>query len=365
MASTPASPAPAAPADPRHPPLPADLPAGRYLAIAAGAVAAALGSMLAVNLVADPLWYFSGSTLTGKNFVLDERYSKPTRLDRLADKPACLLFGTSSGSLMNEARDIAGTPCFNLAFSRGHADEFAHVADWAAARGFQPQTVVLEIDAVSLMHNAPTAYMPEFVLKKQAPPPPVEAYLSFNALNFSFKTLLQIQDNPRYYNRDFMASVPADAPRYDPTKEHAFSGSLGPFESAGLIATIDTFRKHWPQARVICYSAPFIPDFTAEIIAKGTLDTFTRALWEIAQHCDSFRDFNLPSALINDYSLTYDGIHYRPEVNQRFARVFAGSGEFPESDITGLTPEQYSQRYRTAMAALPAPPPAPSGAPKP
>ena len=349
MASTPAPAAAAASPAPAD----TDLPAGRYLAITAGAVALALGSMLAINLVADPQWYFGGSVLTGKNFVLDERASKPTRLDRLGTRPGCLLFGTSSGSLMNEARAIAGTPCFNLAFSRGHADEFSHVADWAAARGFQPRTVVLEIDAVSLMHNAPTSYMPEFVLKKQAPPPPWESYLSFNALNFSFKTLLQIQDNPRYYNKDFNASVPDDAPRYDPTKEHAFSGSLGPFESTGLIATIATFRKHWPQARVVCYSAPFIPDFTAEIIAKGTLDSFTRALHEIAQRCDSFRDFNIPTALINDYSLTYDGIHYRPEINDRFARVFAGSGEFPESDISGLTPEQYSQRYREAMARLP------------
>lgn len=349
MASTPA---PAAASGSAPDQTPQDLPAGRYLAITAGAIAAALGTMLAINLVADPQWYFGGSVLTGKNFVLDERASKPTRLDRLDYKPACLLFGTSSGSLMNEARDIAGTPCFNLAFSRGHADEFQHVAEWAAARGFKPDTVVLEIDAVSLMPNAPTSYMPEFVLKKQAPPPPYEAYLSFNALNFSFKTLLQMQDNPRYYNREFNASVPDDAPRYDPTKEHAFSGSLGPFEAKGLIAAIDTFRAKWPQARVICYSAPFIPDFTAEIIAKGTLDTFTRSLWEIARHCDSFRDFNIPNALINDYSLTYDGIHYRPEVNIRFAKVFAGSGEFPESDISGLTPEQYSQRYRDAMARL-------------
>ncbi len=348
MASTTASAIPAAPQDKAA----SGESAGRYLAVAAGAAAAALGSMMAINLVADPLWYFGGSTLTGKNFVLDERASKPTRLDRLDYKPDCLLFGTSSGSLMNEAQQIAGTRCFNLAFSRGHADEFQHVAEWAAARGFKPRTVVLEIDAVSLMHNAPTSYMPEFVLKKQAPPPPYEAYLSFNALNFSFKTLLQMQDNPRYYNREFNASVPEDAPRYDPTKEHAFSGSLGPFESQGLIGAIDTFRARWPQARVICYAAPFIPDFTAAIIAKGTLDTFTRSLWEIAQRCDAFRDFNFPTTLTNDYSLTYDGIHYRPEINDRFAAVFAGSGEFPESDITGLSPEQWSQRYREALARL-------------
>ncbi|HEY6868238.1 MAG TPA: hypothetical protein VI199_00655, partial [Novosphingobium sp.] len=161
MASIPAQP----PAAQTRSPAPAGERPGGYLLAVAAAVAAVLGTISAVNFYMDPLWYFSGNPLPGGvNYVLDERTTKPTRLARLADKPDCLLFGTSSGSLMNHANQVAQARCFNLAISKGHSDEFVKLADWADAMGIRPRTVIFELDAVSMMHTVSLKALPEFVV---------------------------------------------------------------------------------------------------------------------------------------------------------------------------------------------------------
>ena len=326
-------------------------PAGRYLVILFGVVLATLGTMLVINLVVDPLWYFKGNRLSGMNFVLDERTSKPTRLARLKTKPDCLLFGTSSGSLMNDADRIAGGNCFNLAISKGHSDEFVSFANWAKSQDINPRTVIFEVDAISLMATRPSALLPDFVVQKQAPPSPVIPYISFHSLLFSAKTALHIQSNPRYYDRNFRGAVVKTAP-YDPTLDHSFMGSLGPYEPAGNLQAIATFRANWPGVKVICYAAPFSPDFSAAIDKKGTLDSFVRAMMAVAQSCDKFRDFNIPSDLSKDWTRTYDGIHYTPETNAQFATALIDDRAMPWSDISKLSAGQYVRVYRKALKRI-------------
>jgi hypothetical protein len=325
--------------------------AGRYLLLLFGTVLAVLGSMVLISMIVDPLWYFSGNTLTGKNFVLDERTSKPTRLARLARKPDCLLFGTSSGSLMNDADRIAGGNCYNLAISKGHADEFIAFADWAKSQGIHPRTVIFEIDAISLMATKPSVTLPDFVVEKTAPPAAVVPYMSFHSLLFSVKTVFNIQSNPRYYDRNFQGAV-VKTPPYDPTLDHSFMGSLGPYEPAGDIQAIKTFRANWPGVKVICYAAPFSPDFSAAIDKKGTLESFVGALIDVSKGCDKFRDFNIPSDLTKDWERTYDGIHYTPETNAQFANALIDDRVMPWSNVSGYSVSHYAKVYRDALKRI-------------
>src|SRR4051812_1404186 len=79
--------------------------------------------VMVVNLLVDPLWYFSGNQVTGKNLFFNEREAKVNQYLKVSDQFDCILLGASSATTLNVA-DIDKLKCFNFSFSGGTLEEF-------------------------------------------------------------------------------------------------------------------------------------------------------------------------------------------------------------------------------------------------
>jgi hypothetical protein len=327
--------------------------ASKYLLIFAATVLMLLGAMLAVNVAVDPLWYFRGNRLTHRNLALDERLSKAILLDRMSKKPNCVLFGTSVATLMNDADGVAEDNCFNFAVSAGRPSEFQAFAEWMAKRGTTPRTVILAVDASMLIPSNEPDSLPDFIRKGEGVPTPIASYVSFGALRFSADTLFDPDKRPRYYDGHFNSKVIATKP-YDPRVRHKYLDFIGSFRQEPVLEAISAFRSTWPGVRVYCYVPPFTPGYVSALEQAGMLAQYTRTMWEIAQRCDSFRDFAIPSDLSDNPNLTYDGVHYIPKANARAAAAFHGNGDLPQSNINGMSPGQYLRAYESALQRFPA-----------
>ena len=88
----------------------------RYSRLVIGATLLVLLTVLVINMLVDPLWYFSGNQFTKKNAYFNERDAKVNFYYKRRSEYDCILFGASSGTTL-DVTDIDKFRCFNFAFS--------------------------------------------------------------------------------------------------------------------------------------------------------------------------------------------------------------------------------------------------------
>ena len=319
---------------------------GSLLAIAGVIV----GACFVVNCLVDPLWYLRGNLLTHINYPFNERLSKIVRLwPRLHDYD-CLILGTSRATLLPEDR-LAGHRCYNLAFSDGLSNEFLSYAKYLRAQGFAPSLLIVEVRRSELIGPEQPLTLPDFV-RSGAPPPSIFAtYLSFDAFDFSIRSLRGDAPHHRFYDVDFHAQLEVRSKRHRYKPEVPIKPEPAPFdvhpERAERYVEV---RRQFPEARAIGY----IPVESAWRIASfsltGQLDPYLGAIGRIAAAYDRFLDFSIPSPLTASRDGTYDGIHYSRQVNERVAAALLGEPDEIALDWHRDQPAAVTDLYRRRLA---------------
>lgn len=292
-----------------------------YLFWFAGTVGVIVAGCFVVNCLVDPLWYLRGNVLTGVNYAFNERLAGIIRfLPRLADYD-CVIFGTSRASLLPEEQ-IEGYRCYNLAFSDGVAKEYVSYATYLRQHGYAPRLLIVDVKRAEFIGPEQPAEVPDFISDGVLPPSIFTSYLSFDALDFSLRTLRGDSPHHRYYDANFRAEleVRSKRHRYDPhgpIKPEPAPFDVHPERGAPYIE----LRRQFPMARAIGYIPPESAWRIAAFSLTGQLDPYLAAVGQVAAAYDEFLDFSIPSKLTKSKEGTYDGSHYTRAVN---ARVLAG-----------------------------------------
>lgn len=314
--------------------------------------------VLGLNLLVDPLWYFQGNRLTGKNIGFNEREAKLNQLLRNPRQYDCLIFGSSRTTWM-PASAFSPLTCFNLSFSSGQPREFIAYARYLKARGLRPRTLVVGVDGfIFQVHGGDPVTLPAHVRARQNPPSPLLAYLSLDSLTLSVRTLMEDKQSPDHYDARFVKTLRNGLPAFNPharpkndtlRRADAEARRKSPFSTA----SVDLYRELasvFPGSHTLAYVPPVSLWHIAEMERNGILDGYTRALHATAAVLPVFRDFSIPSATTADPRNTYDGSHYLPQVNRQIGRMMM-SGTPPEwgVDVKPLSLEQYRARYHAAL----------------
>jgi hypothetical protein len=314
----------------------------------AGVVVAAC---FAVNCLVDPLWYLRGNVLTGINYPFNERLAKMVRLlPRLAEYD-CLVLGTSRATLLPEDK-IAGHRCFNLAFSDGQAGEYLLYADYLRQRGFAPTLLIVDVRRSDLLGPPQPIEVPDFIRTGSAPPSILQTYLTWDALNFSIRTLRRDGPHHRYYDEDLHAQLEARSKRRWYNPKTPIKPAEPPFDvHPERAAQYVQLRQKFPSARAIAYLPPESAWRIAAFSLTGQLDAYLAAIGTIAAGYDRFIDFSLPSPLTEskDPKFTYDGSHYSRTANLQVAAALTADNPAVGLDWGGRDGTEIAALYRRRL----------------
>jgi len=319
------------------------------------------GLVFGINVAVDPLWFFAGNQLTGKNFGFDERNAKLNQLLRASEKYDCVIFGSSRATWMPEDA-LAPLRCFNLAFSAGQAEEFVAFARYLRQRGLRPRHIVVGVDGFNFeTEGRDPVSIPQHVAEQGDPPSPLPTYLSVDSLKMSWRTLANLMNSPGYYDRAFRKVVSDRAPTFQPDKSLAAEGLQRTDSARRDKTTFDTrnavlykaLLEVFPEATAIGYVPPISAWHIAELDKRGTLPKYLDALFATAQYFPTFFDFSAPSPITMRTDTTYDGSHYLPEFNRSIgAALIAGTTSEWGIDVKTLDRAAYGDRYREALAGF-------------
>lgn len=283
----------------------------RYYRIIISVAVVCVVTALTFNVVLDPLWYFDGNRLRDENYSFNERVSKTNRFLKKESQWDCVIFGSSRTTLLDESK-IENFRCFNYSFSGGRAVDFLAFAEWLVARGFNPKRVIVGVDDFNYWESERNdkPFVPNFVTTMSEPPNFFQSYLTWDALDFSWRLYNRHELRPRYYSSDFIGTVVTHAPQYEPTISRVIPMQINP-ESRNRYFTL---REKFPDAEFIVY-VPLLSPWELIKKTESELQHYLDANYEIAKVSDAFYDFSIPSALTRDPSNTYDGEHYFPRAN--------------------------------------------------
>lgn len=308
-------------------------------------------ALIALNSLADPLWYFRGNLISGKNFAFNERESKLNLLLQDPGKYDCLIFGSSRSTLL-PADAFAPYHCFNIAFSGGQIEEFLAFALYLKNAGLHPRYVVVGVDGFNFLEKGRDATsIPDHVRNMRAPPSFLKAYLSMDSLLLSARLLKGDSPLPRFYDRHFDALISRDAPEFQPERSiegegirraDAAARRKYPYSSNNAQAYAK-LAAVFPEALTAAYVPPISAWHVADMDRNGVLSGYVESLYQTAAYFPVFIDFSVPSPVTWRIENTYDGSHYLPEINRTIAQaLLAGTPQ-----TWGLTPKNISaKRYR-------------------
>jgi hypothetical protein len=316
----------------------------RYLGVLAGVVVIVAGGCLAFNMLVDPLWYFNGNVLTGVNYTFNERWAKVDRvLPRLASYD-CLILGSSTSALLPQRR-IHPQHCFNMSFSAGTVSELLLYAKYLKARRFAPKLLIVGVDEFDFEGPAEKPDVPDFILSGENPPSFWHAYLSLDALDFSYRTLKGDYPNKRLYDSEFQSHIIARKHPHKPPKHLAAQAHPPEFhpERAALYVEL---RQMFPEARALAFVAPTAAWTIAQLELDGHLDAYLGALHQASMAYDEFLDFSIPSEVTAGMKYTYDGLHYKDPVNEHTLHALMSDEAAPGVDWKKQSPAEIAALYR-------------------
>jgi len=319
-----------------------------FLGICGGSVAVCLALVLGLNMLVDPLWYSHGNTLTHKNFMFNERYSKPILFQRVSNSYDCIIFGASETVFLRPS-DIVGHQCFNFAFSGGNVREYADYANYLRARGFEPGQVIVALNFRSLETDL-TDQSPDFVVKAGAPPSLIEAYLARDVLWHSIKTLCDRTGIWRYSGPDFVERPAPDHPVYRPANR------IDP--TADMVSFTDANTRYMRQIHTLFPNAEFVgyvPLLSAWVAARfhyqRELLPYLHAVYAASREFDRFYDFSMPSFLTENPDNAYDEVHFSIAATAHVAGALSAPARMDRAglDLKGISFEEYVAAYRGAL----------------
>lgn len=319
----------------------------RYLVLVFAAVLTTVGSVLAINVAVDPLWYWRGNTITGENFAFNERFAKVNHFLRTHDRYDCLIFGSSRVTLLDQTL-ITDYTCANLSFSAGMAPEYVAMARYIKARGFSPKVVIVGADAFNFWRGA-NSRMPEFIKRGEPPPGWMRTYLAANTLYFSLHTLSGDSPMSRAYDANFVGKVDERAPTYTPPARNMMRARAWKFEVSRQKKFFE-LREVFPEARFIGYVPPISAWRTVEeLYLTDYLDLYLQTMMTITERFDAMYDFSAPSEITMRPENTYDGGHFLAPVNAIVADVIQGRSDQFGINVRGITLAEYTRIYNDAI----------------
>jgi hypothetical protein len=320
----------------------------RFLGICGGLIVVCLGLVLCLNMLVDPLWYSRGNILTHKNFMFNERYSKPILFQRVANKYDCVIFGASETVFLRPA-DITGHTCFNFAFSGGNIREFADYAAYLRAKGFAPRQVIVALNFRSLEPDL-TDQSPDFVVKAAAPPGPLEAYLARDVLWHSIKTLCDRTGIWRYSGPDFVERPAPDHPFYRPANRIDPAADTVSFTDANT-RYMRQIHAMFPDAELVGYVPLLSAWVDARFHYQGELLPYLHAVYAASREFDRFYDFSIPSFLTENPDNAYDEVHFSIAATAHVAGALSAPARMDRAglDLKRISFEEYVAAYRGAL----------------
>ncbi len=283
----------------------------KYLTVTALVVVMIHTVVGVLNYLVDPLWFFGGNKLHPRNFPFDERTARAAHYvtsDRDFD---CYILGASRVAMMNEHK-FSGRKCFMVSFANGTPRELLAYASYMKARAKrEPELVIVGVDDFVFLAPWDIYDLPPPVSEDRSPYF-WQYYFSGDVARWSIQTILDAAPRPRYYGGDLTGQIRTDA------------GSLGILEAEAnpnrtvnweVISRYSEFRELFPEARLVSYATPVSAQRIVEYHESGVLDVYLTSLHATAAHFDEMYDFSIPSEYTTDPTLTYDGSHYQPWVN--------------------------------------------------
>lgn len=318
-----------------------------YFAALVATVLACAGAVFAVNAAVDPMWYFGGNKVGSVNYAFNERLSKMNLFLSRQDEYDCVIFGDSRATLL-PAHWIEGHRCFNFAFSAGKAEEAVAYARYIADRGFRPKLVIMGVPASAFRDKIGGAVIPPFIRELDEPKPALIAYLSFDALSMSLRTLVGSSPLDRIYTLDFECRVAPGAPDYDPAKPIP-DMMAGRFTATHRVKFYDDMRSIFPEAKLVGYVPPVSAWAVAGYEKAGWLPEYVAALHLASEKFNRFVDFGIPSSITIDTRNTYDGTHYSVEANRIVAETLLRSDQADALDVKRFDAEAMLAIYRERL----------------
>ena len=319
----------------------------RYLVyIFAAALTVAFG-VLAVNSAVDPLWYWRGNIVTGENFAFNERFAKLNRFLRAPERYDCVIFGSSRATLLDQTR-ITDYTCANLSFSSGVVSEFLATARYLKAQGFSPKLVIVGIDAFNFWRSM-EPNLTDFVKSGRRPPAWIPTYLTASALGFSVRALAGDSPYARSYDANFVGRANDDAPTYTPPAHDEMVAKTWKFDPSRQEIFFE-LRDVFPEAQFVGYVPPTSAWRTVEeLYLTGHIDQYLGVMKAIAKRFGALYDFSAPSEVTALPENTYDGSHFRANVNASIVDVLQGRSTHWGIDVGGVTDTEYAQVYNDAI----------------
>ncbi len=315
--------------------------------------------VLITNYLVDPLWYFSGNVITKQNYMWNERVSKSNLLLKSPAKYDCLILG-SSRSILLDPNKIEGYSCFNYSFGLGSVDHYIEFLSYFVQTSGSPELIIIGVDSPDLLGKGPghivggVNTVPDFVRSAARPPNAIATYLSYQALDFSFRTLLGMSPNRIYYRQDFTGDILPESGPFDPGRLLAPDLTNGMFPLAGFTTeSVEHFRKlrHalTKDTRVIGYAPPISAHYMARLALEGTLDAYLQAMYGVGQLFNEFYDFTAPSSWTRNTDLTYDGGHFYRRVNDGIAQILSGGSTVSGLSVHEMSWPEYRDRFRASV----------------
>lgn len=317
--------------------------AKRYAIILSISLPVLLVGVFALNSLIDPLWHFHGNLITGKNYGYNERLSKLNLFLQHPEKYDCYIFGSSRTTLL-DSKTIKGHRCFNFAFSGGEIGEIAAYAAYLSKRGHEPDFVIVGVDGFNFFSKDVAKTIPEHIRKNLTPPGFLIDYLTVDALEFSLRTLFGSSPLlPRYYDRDFSASILTDTPPYKPSAKNTDGRSKHFY-----VKNTEWYRRltrAFRDAKFVFYVPPISVWKIRELERGNNLDDYLSGIYLVSQIAPVLYDFAIPSDITTDNSRTYDGSHFDLRTNELIAETLSGAATGFGIEPKRLSYDNYKRRY--------------------
>ena len=254
--------------------------------------------------------------ISGVNYQYNERHSKAYLFLKQPEAYDCLIFGSSTGSLINEKK-IAGHRCFNFSFSHGNAKEFVTYARFVKRYLDAVRLVVISVDPYALIDREPDDQSPDFVVRPDAKPPSMlNAYLALETLRFSLEGLTGERPTGIYYRSDFTAAIHPNSPKFEP-ETRLTRNFLRYFQHDQTVQFTDRnfgyfrdLRRQFPDAKFVGVAPPVTAHYIGFLRLSDNLGDLLKLKHRLSRLFDRFYDFSLPSHVTKNPNNTYDGAHF-------------------------------------------------------
>lgn len=317
---------------------------GKYFALLAGVTLFCIASVMAINLLVDPMRYFGGNRITGKNLFFNEREAKVNLYYDRRHQFDCILFGASASTTL-DVTAIDGHTCYNFSFSGGIFEEFAAYAQYVKAVGKPPKLIIVAVDQGNLRDRRPPAHIPAFVRTFDKPEPFVQPYLSLEVMQHSLTELFRTEYREQYYNAgEFICMIGPNHIPYTPSSAVRIDKKIDQFSDRNF-RFIEQIRATFPGAKFVGYAEYMSSWWTAKTYFEGQLAQVASLRHELAAKFDAFYDFAVPSADTESTADTHDGLHYAPGAKKAFVRAFSGAPGAEVVQPLKLTKAEYVELY--------------------